>query len=208
MSSTDRSISEELLDIAKQLQVLVGRVEELKQKVERLEVKEQSDWELVELASLAPGVSDPNRPYPFAARPAEEGPPELPHQFLQLARAKLLSKVLPAHTRAKRAFDSGFWARVSLDTCTPYEPLERIPALSPCHWIVLRGPGVAEPIRACTQREAWAAIHHFDSTVISEEFASLTELQLFCVGARIEIPALWRCRNLGSDSRARGSRSS
>ena len=77
---------------------------------------------------------------------------------------------------------------------TEYQKAGPVVHLHSTHWIILRGEGLVEPIRTGSRKQANLALTRLTESTIIEEFPSLTELQVFCLGARIDIPALKQCR--------------
>ena len=96
------------------LKALTEEVEELKSGL--------SDWEVVEPPCFPEGTSARSLADLHCCGGAEEGPPELPGFIKGLARSRLTGD---QDTRANRAFAAGFWAKVAIDTCTPYTILNR-----------------------------------------------------------------------------------
>ena len=91
--------------------------------------------------------------------------------------------------RVDIAYSAGFWARAALETFTPITyPI----AVSdpPTHYIVLRASGLGGFVR-------FASKNHFDrflaqsssEDLIAHGFASEAEIQVFCQGAKIAVPA-------------------
>ena len=147
------------------------------------------DWEVVEPPCFPEGTSARSLADLHCCVGVEDGPPELPGFIKGLARSRLTGD---QDTRAKRAFVAGFWAKAAIDTCTPYihpEPLR----LQTSHWILLRAVGLTGPKRFT--RKCDFNQFQVDSHSVWAEFASLTEVHIFCAGACIEVPELVRWKS-------------
>ena len=144
------------------------------------------DWEVVDPPCYPEGTSARSLADLHACRGVEDGPPELPGFIKGLARTRLTGD---QDTRAKRAFCAGFWAQVAIDTCTNFthpEPLR----IQSSHWVLLRAVGLTGPKRFT--RKSDFQKFDLDSSSVWIEFASLTEVHIFCAGAGIEVPELVR----------------
>lgn len=150
-------------------------------------------WEVVE---------EETAPYPTLAeklrvesscRGAEEGPLETPPACLDLARRRLTSVSIGAEARAHRAFQAGFWAKVAIDSHTPYVCQESLPELKISHWIVLSSSKHSSPFRVCS-RKSFEELTRGSEGIVVERFASLAEVQIFCLGAQAPVPQLLSCR--------------
>lgn len=157
---------------------------------------EQVEWEVVEESAPPFGQSDATEAYPGASqvRPGDSAPP-VPQNILDLCSTRLRSASVPVESRVRRAFESGHQAWTALSLSSDYRQAGPVVHLKSTHWIVLRGAGLVEPIRTASRRQAVQALARVDSRAIIEEFPSFVELQVFCLGARIDIPALKQCRN-------------
>ena len=153
-------------------------------------------WELVEEV------------YPGPAREAvrhhraEEPPPETPAQILGLAK-RLTSAKGDGNQRVTEAFRAGYWARLSLE-CHIHQldrPTLSTPLRATQH-LILRATGLEHPVRVLKAEERDKLIGG-DTDAIFFGFPSLIEVQAFCSGAGIEVPALYKCRNTESGSAAR-----
>ena len=155
--------------------------------------KEESDWEVIEEPSVpCPEVfTEQTRALSFVC--AEDGPPPLADSLRQLAERRLSSVGIGAAARATRAFHAGFWAAVSRDTVTPYYPLVPLGDIKLAHFVCLQCR-TGKPFRTTTSG-LFARLCVERGAVITESFGSLTELQLFCLGASVPIPELLQCRN-------------
>lgn len=95
--------------------------------------------------------------------------------------------------RVHLAYSAGFWARVAVETFTSPAYLSD-PGLSACHYIVLRACGLGGYVR-------FGSEVHFEvfrdqivgsgGGLIAYGFETLTELEVFCQGARLAVPPLF-----------------
>lgn len=129
-------------------------------------------------------------------RTIEEGPPELPECCLKLAKDSLSDWLVPCpEIRGLRAFRLGLWDKASLDTHTP-----QLPSSEPTvdfiewRWIVLRAKDWALPVRFGTLAD-FERFCRQETVEIYQAFSSLAELEIYCVGAAIQVPTLIRWRN-------------
>lgn len=130
-------------------------------------------------------------------RIAEEGPAEVPDQLFEFGRYLLPCSDYSAHLRVADAFRAGFWARVALDTLTPYTCIAPAPRV-PAHWIVLRAADRKCPVRfedLTSYRNYVEGV--WGSELIHEEFQNIAEVHIFCHAARIFLPEclVWRSRD-------------
>ena len=151
------------------------------------------EWEVIE---------EECAPYPTLAaelarrsivRGIEDGPLPTPPACLDLARRRLTSVSVGPDRRAHRAFRAGFWSAASIQTSTPYQPEEDLPDLKISHWVVLKSSRTPPAFRV-TSRRALVALAEGDTDLVVEKFASLAEVQIYCLGASAPVPPLLRCR--------------
>ena len=154
--------------------------------------EQYSDWEVVEEASFPNPHVAQDIASALNLRAIEEGPPEIPPACLDLARRRLTSVSVGAEQRARRAFKSGFWSKAAIDTVTKYTPDEPLADLKVCHWIVLRS-GDRPPFRVATRAD-FLKLTEKDYDIVCETFASLAEVQIYCLGAQAPVPPLVKCR--------------
>ena len=147
------------------------------------------EWEVVE---------EECAPYPTLAedlaersvsRNIEDGPLPTPPACLDLVRRRLTSVSVGADARAHRAFRAGFWASAAIKTHTPFSPIEDLKDLKISHWVVLSS-GRSPPAFRVTSKRSFLALTEGDSKVVVEKFASLAEVQIFCLGAEAPVPPL------------------
>ena len=147
-------------------------------------------WLLVSEASNIPGA-----PRDFLLRPVaiefEEGPPDTPDFCQVLARRSLSSSKSSPDDRAREAFKAGFWVRAfwtcRIEGVSQYRP----GVTSFTHWVLRKGPGF-DFLRVSSQADSDRLTAAFPEIVLVEKLPTLTELYIFCAGARILVPPLWR----------------
>ena len=162
------------------------------------------DWEVIGTESQDARIARDSFCAGVKGRAAEEGPGPIPPVLLDIARSKLTSKPPGADFRAKRAFVAGFWARVAIDTDTPYVQADPLPECKIQHWIVLACPSFEGAARFTTRTDFGRAIEGDTRNSVYEAFASQTELEIFCAGASAPLPALRTWRKPRSNSSRMG----
>ena len=122
-------------------------------------------------------------------RTIEEGPPAVPAFVFKSLQDRLTEKEPGSRTRASSAYKAGFWARAALGTHTKYVTREAIRGLKACHWVVLRSD---HPVafRTTSRSDVDILCRSSDPEVVCESFASLAELEAFCLGAGVPVPVL------------------
>ena len=157
--------------------------------------RDSDHWELVEDAAPVTALEKEVAQRIFSGRGVEDGPPPLPDSLRFLAAGqRLTSRGGGAYNRAWRAWKSGFWARVALDTCTDYKREEELD-IPVAHWIVVTAPGTTSPKRTTRKIDCLKLLKEAGQGQIWDCFPSLTELQIFCAGTQIDVPPLVRWRN-------------
>ena len=151
------------------------------------------DWDVVEEESSPNPRVAQDIALVLSSRGIEEGPPEVPAACLDLARRRLTSVSVGAEERARRAFKSGFWSKAAIETVTKYTPAEPLLDLKVCHWVVLRS-GDRPPFR-CATKSDYRQLTQKDYDIVCETFASLAEVQIYCLGAQAPVPPLVKCRS-------------
>ncbi len=150
-------------------------------------------WEIVE---------EETAPYPALAesvlrselfRGVEEGPVDTPPACLDLAKRRLTSVSIGAEARAHRAFRAGFWARAAIQTHTEYRSEAPLRDLKVSHWVVLSCNKEPSSFRVCS-RSAFDKLTEGADVVVCEKFASIAEVQIFCLGAQAPVPQLLSCK--------------
>ena len=155
----------------------------------------EEEWEVVEAGQVVDGLSG-LVVADHRSRIAEDGPGPVPRSLEVVARQRLSARGGGPDSRARRAWSAGFWARVAVDTCTPYSREEGID-LQTAHWICLRGSSFSTPKRTTRKVDLNSLLAGPVEEQIWEEFPSFTELSIFCAAASIDIPDLvrWNGRN-------------
>lgn len=125
-------------------------------------------------------------------RGADEGPPEVPDFCLDLVWGKLGLSGEALRTKTASAFVAGFWARAALDCHIPYSRRSVSDAGDIVRHIVVFRSTHCSSFRVTCWQDLTDLCDVTDSTIIYETFSSFTEVQVFCAGASLEIPALKR----------------
>lgn len=159
-----------------------------------LETASQGEWELLGEEVEDHKVRKDIDCLSVRQRPVEEGPGPTPQYCLDLAVRKLTGKPPGPTVRCRRAFVAGFFAKKAVQCHTPYLRQDPLPGFKICHWVVLRCPAFASPVHFTTRVDFGRSIEGGVEDSVFEAFASLTEVEIFCVGAGIPIPktGVWR----------------
>ena len=178
-----------------QVSDLVSRVEAQRPPTSTVDL---GDWEL---------VGSPELPFGFAnieelsrllvCRGPETGPPDTPSFLLDYACRELKGPSSTCYRRAHRAFRAGFWAFVSVETHTPYRPIDPFGPPDK-HWIILRAQSGSTPVRVGSKTDFRKVVGNTtENLLVAESFASLAEIAIFCAGAGIRVPPLqqWKGSN-------------
>ena len=112
-----------------------------------------ADWETVAEPQAPPGVPDPAKSIPICS--ADQGPPDFPEVLEHLAIDQINSINPRPVTRAARAFEIGFWARIGIETRRTITLGRAIPVTDE-HWIFWTtvGCGKLRPVRFTCQEDA------------------------------------------------------
>ena len=147
---------------------------------------------------MVDGADIPGAPFDYLQKPVviefEEGPPDTPDFCLDLARRHLSSSKASPEDRAKEAFRAGFWAR-AVWTChtehsSTYKPL----VAGSTQWVLRKGVGF-DLVRVATQADCEKLILNYQDVVLLDKLPSLTELHIYCAGASVPVPPLWRWKS-------------
>ena len=123
---------------------------------------------------------------------AEEGPPTAPEETLAAAEELVGSRLPFVRERASEAFRLGFWAKVAIETCTPYEDEPLVSVNSELkHWVCLRSP-YRVPFRVASFPDLKQFVDLSSNQVVVQSFGALYQLEAFCSGAGIPVPPQWR----------------
>ena len=152
------------------------------------EIGGSSHWELVEDGTGIPGAPA-NYLTTNLAIQFEEGPGPTPQFCIDLAKRHLHSSRHHPEERAR----AGFWAKAfwvcHSEGRPPYKPVAQA-----AHWILRKGAGF-DLVRVCSQAESDRLSAEYPDIVFVEKLPTLTEVQIFCAGAKVSTPALWKCAN-------------
>lgn len=146
------------------------------------------DWEVVEAGHPVESLPGIEKATP-ATRIVEEGPGQIPQSLVVFAKQRLTSRGGGPLVRARRAWSAGFWARVALDTHTPYSKAPSVDVQS-SQWVCLSGCRFGVAKRTTRKIDLTYLLVGSEAEQIWEEFPSFTELSIFCVAAGIDIPEL------------------
>lgn len=153
--------------------------------------KESVNWDLVEDGSGIPGAPSTYLTTSLDVQ-FEEGPGPTPQWVVDLAKKHLTSSRHCAEDRARAAFVAGFWAKAFWSChASEHRPSTYKPGIAATHWVLRRGPGF-DLIRVTSQADADRLCRDFPNIVPVEKLPSLTELQIFCAGAKAPVPPLWK----------------
>ena len=129
-------------------------------------------------------------------RDIEDISANVPDYCIRACRDRLSAKAPGPEARASAAYRSGVWAKVAIDTCTPYNQ-DPAQGLRNNHWVVLSHAG-GEPFRTTSRTDFEALCRPAEETTIWAAFDSITEAEVFCLGAEHHLPSLktqcWRIR--------------
>lgn len=120
----------------------------------------------------------------------ESGPPDTPLFCIEAARRHLSSSKAHFEDRAREAYKAGFWAR-AFWACHSEGVSQYKPGLQATHWVLRKGDGF-DLLRVTSQRDCDRLVRDFEDIVFVEKIPTLTELHIFCAGATVPVPPLWR----------------
>ena len=121
---------------------------------------------------------------------ADTGPPEIPDFCLQLGEKHFGPNPDFVLQKVSSAFEAGFWAKAAIDCCIRYSSRKpAIPGEIIRHIIVLRSSHYTSFRVNCWQ-DFCDLCDITDEQVVYESFSTFAEVQLFCAGAGLEVPAL------------------
>lgn len=147
-------------------------------------------WFVVKESSIVPFV-----PLKYLKGPpkleVESGPPPLPDFCVTAVEKDLNLSVEQARAVALAVFTAGFWARVSGATYTKYTSDLQLDS-EPKYWLLRRAPGFSHFILVQSETEAIQLSSNCKEIEILEVLPSLAEVKVFCVGACICIPPVWK----------------
>ena len=114
--------------------------------------------------------------------------PDCPGRLLGLC-AKLRGGSYSSDYRARRAWESGYWA--SLVRAGRLEkPRQSLPIdLRPTVYIILAAPGLSEPTRVGSASDLYRITGRLSDTALCHGFPSLAEAEVYCAEAGVPLPA-------------------
>ena len=127
----------------------------------------------------------------LASRTAEEGPPELPDCLKERAEERLFYISGDPSSRALLAFRLGFWAKFALDTNVPFECDTTASGSVISHWVVLKS-AYKVPFRLDNFPDFKRFVPEPNSEIVYQTFQTICEVEIFCAGAKLPVPPLWR----------------
>ena len=155
------------------------------------------DWELIgeEISDFRFVEDTQVREASF--RVVDDGPGPTPQILIDHATRKLSARHPGVDVRARRAFVAGYWARIALDTDTPYRLADPIPPLKYYWWVVLKCPAFEGAAVFRDRVDFGRAIENDVDNCVYEAFPSFAEVEIFCCGANRPVPRLaaWRRRH-------------
>lgn len=130
-------------DLCRRVDFLASRVAHLETV---LEERPQLGW--VVLTEECPPVE--SGVYGSRLCQAEDGPPEIPQHLVDFASTLIAGN--GSFSRARRAWEGGFWCGVALRTRTRFQPLAAI-TVPETHWVIFRARGISRPFWVQSREE-------------------------------------------------------
>ena len=189
--------AKDITDLVKALQELTLVVTTIAQSSERSRASrasllEEENWEVIEDEYHPGGPTSPGgEVYPLSHIPDVD---VIPQFCLDLAKHRLTGASIGYSARAERAFLAGRKAKQALYFGGAYKQEEGV-GLQTAHWIIVLSARCSEPRRVTTKRDFNRLVVAGEREVIWEQFPTITELQIFCVGLGCAIPPLVRWKN-------------
>ena len=115
--------------------------------------------------------------------------PECPHNVVTACR-RLSGGGVTYQFRAARAFEAGFWARLTLAGLVPKPRATQGLNLRPTVYIVLRARNLASATRVHNASDFYRVTGRLDDYSVSHSFPSLAEAEAYCTGAGVPLPPL------------------
>ena len=118
---------------------------------------------------------------------AEEGPPPFPEALIEFCGG--LAEGPGVEIRAKRAWQSGFWANISIVTDTTFAGQDPI-RVEDQYWLVLRAKGTSCPYLVHSEEEVRLLLLLPGNKVgpVILGFPTLTEVEICCAGGNFPVP--------------------
>lgn len=132
------------------------------------------DWELIgeEISDFR--LEQDTQVRVAASRVLDDGPGPTPQILIDHATRKLSARHPGVDVRARRAFVAGYWARIALDTDTPYRLADPIPPLKYYWWVVLKRPAFEGAALFRDRVDFGRAIENDVDNCVYEAFPSFT----------------------------------
>ena len=119
----------------------------------------------------------------------EDGFPDTPEECVRVVARSLPCDPEEVVDRARKAYVTGFLARIALSTSTPFDRTAKIEDEELNHWVVLyrHTPAIN---RRVTSRKCLEVAISVEEDCVWEGFRSISELIVFCAGAGSFVPKL------------------
>ena len=120
--------------------------------------------------------------------------PPVPHWILRECRS-LVEGDFSIEYRAKRAWEAGYWASLTIQGKVRSPRASPSLPLRPKVYVVLRAPGLEAPTRVSNASDFYRITGRLEgSNVVCHSFPSLAEATAYCEGAGYRLPAhhQWR----------------
>ena len=194
-------MSDRVEELSNKVDSLAEQVALLASAVERLTLVQVRDSGAPNLSSAAPVssfsvVSASERRVGSEASASSNGNynllaeeiPAVPDFCVALC-GSLRSTELGFRDRASRAWESGWWARFTLENRIDKPRPSRPCPIANTVYVVLRAPGYECPLYVQSSSQYRAIVGDFKAPTVSHGFASLAEARVYCVGAGVTLPA-------------------
>ena len=190
-----RTVVISLRALALSLEAAVDRAEHHSQDPESpsprgTSVSHDPDWDRISSSPSEParppsaGSGHRYKSYDEVARSLTGAPPAAFEYSNRLSGSDTFIK-----QRVQRAWEAGLWAKAVLVGDLP-KPRPTPPvSLRPTVYIVLRGPGVREPVAVGSAAEYYQILPRFTPDSLSHSFPSLSEAKIYCLAAGVPFPA-------------------
>ena len=119
----------------------------------------------------------------------EDGFPEVPEECVRVIAHSLPCEPEEVVNRARKAYVSGFLARIAISTCTSFERTAKFEDEDLIHWVILyrHTPAIN---RRVTSRKCLEVAISVEEDCVWEGFRSISELIVFCAGAGVFVQRL------------------
>ena len=127
----------------------------------------------------------------LSSRWVEEGPPEVPAVVINSATDFLSGAQNEKEERVRTVFGFGFWAKAAVATNTSFTSEVVRGSLVVGHWVILKSHyGV--PFRVASFSDLIAFVDLNNKDTVCQGLESITDVEVFCCGAGVPVPPLWR----------------